>query len=705
MITHYWYVGARPATATALAADCHRRLRGPYTGVGTVLRTLVPQAQQDFRDLVHRYAIEILSIAPELRATVDAPPETLASVAAPEEQTRIYPALRTRRLSHGIVDFLAACAAPERLGPLELIFVNLDEADHTDQECLSLLLRRIPADRVRITVHTRTTDLPGELTQVLGRHAVRVDLPPPPAPPETRDADILLRAYVESDGTSDDPAELAAYEAADPARRATLHDERAAVLRERDEITLTLGAIAYHAEHGSDPAVTGGEALLDALQYAVSMGFHHAVIDYGRRGRAIVDPKTQMDIYWPLTGRSATALAATGRPEQAEPLYLEVRRRYAVPMVHLVNSYALGMLYARHYGPERRDYAIARTYVNTAIAIATILPEPVPRAFLTAFNSNGLALIEMREGNLDESLRIVAEGLELVRTAVPDETHRLHKSVLMYNMASLHSRMGRLAEALAGYTKVLAVDPNWQDYYFERADVLRRLGDPHRALADYDAAELVTPPFWELHFNRGGLRAEVGDFAGAIADLERVVDLEPGEVEAWANLAAIISDSGDPVGARRRIDDALLVHPGNPRLLCIRGQFSLAANDIDRAWQDFEAALAADGELPDALACHAGIAFDRGDAQLAVRDLTRAVELTGPDPDLLFNRAQARQSLGQWGNAIADYTRALNLPGSDRVAILRQRGICHQAAGQLALGQDDLTAAERIAGQSQPVPL
>jgi tetratricopeptide (TPR) repeat protein len=679
MITHEWHVGGTQAGGSPLEINCHRRLRGPYTGIGTLLRQLVPDVQVRFRELVHSHAIEILSIAPELKADIDAPPETLASVAAPDEQTRIYPALRTRRLAHGIVDFLAACAAPERLGPMELSFVNVDEADHTDQECLSLLLRRVSADRVRVTVRTRTSDLPDELTAVLGAHARRTEVKAAAKPADARSQEALLLAFIDSDGTSEDPAELAAYRGADPARRAGLHDARAVALRESDEITLRIGAIPYHLEHGSDPAVTGGAALLEALEYCVSMGFHHAVIECGARGRAIVDPKTQMDLYWPLTGRSATALAATGRPELAEPLYLDVRRRYTLPMVHLVNSYALAMLYARHY--DRKDYPKARTYVNTAIAIATLLPEPVERAFLTAFNSNGLALIEMREGNLEESLRIVNESLELATRAVPADSHRLHKSVLVYNKASLYSRMGRLDEALNAYTEVLAADPNWQDYYFERADVRRKLGDLVGALADYNAAEKVTPPFWELHFNRAGLKAELGDFAGAIDDLERVVDLEPRELDAWANLLGYLLESGDVTGARHRVEDALRLHPENPRLLCIRGQVALEAGDTAEAWRSFDLALKADEAFVDALACRAGMAFDRGDTDAAIADLTKAIEITHDDPDLYFNRAQVLQSAGRWDAAIGDYNRAMDLPGADRETILQKQEYCYGEAG------------------------
>jgi tetratricopeptide (TPR) repeat protein len=696
-ITHEWYVGGRPAAGAPLEVDCHRRLRGPYTGVGTLLRLLVPGVQARFPELVRRHAIEILSTAPELGTTLDAPPETLASVAAPEEQTRTHPALRTRRLSHGIVDFLTACGAPERLGRLGLSFLNVDEADHTDQECLTLLLRRTSGDRVRVSVHSGTDDLPAELTAVLGAHAARRDVPTVAGQPDTRDENALLLAYVTSDGTSDDPAELAAYEAAGTSRRAALHDARAAALREHGDITWRLGAIPYHLERGSDPAGAGADALLEALRYSVSMGFHHAVIDFGTRGRALVDPKTQMDLYWPLTGRSATALAAT-RPEMAEPPHLDVRRRYPLPMAHLVHSYALAMLYARHYGPDRRDHVTARTYADTAIA--PLSPERVEHAFLSAFNSNGLALIEMREGNLEESLRIVRDGLALVRDVVPTGTHRLHKSVLVHNMAGLYSRMGRLEEALAAYTEVLDADPNWQDYYFERAEVRRRLGDPEGALADYDAAELVTPPFWELHFNRAGLRAELGDPAGAVADLERVIDLEPGEVDAWVKLLAVLLDSGDVVGARLRAADALRVHGNSPRLLCVRGQIALEAGDVDAAARDLDLAIAADGHLADALASRAGIAFDRGDTESALRDLRRAIEVTD-DPDLYFDRARILESTGRFEAAIGDYTTALGRPNGDRPTIRRERDHRH-AEADAARRREDLAAEQRLHGRGEP---
>src|SRR5690349_1534133 len=116
-----------PLTTTV---DAHRRLRGPYTMAGSVLRAIVPDALAVAEELVAAHAIEILSAAPELRAVVPAAPETLTSLAVPGERTRYYSQMRTRRLAHGLAEFLRDLAA--RTGPRTLVIENVDHADATD---------------------------------------------------------------------------------------------------------------------------------------------------------------------------------------------------------------------------------------------------------------------------------------------------------------------------------------------------------------------------------------------------------------------------------------------------------------------------------------------------------------------------------------------------------------------------------------------
>jgi hypothetical protein len=119
-----------------------------------------------------------------------------------------------------------------------------------------------------------------------------------------------------------------------------------------------------------------------------------------------------------------TALAALGRPQDALPLYDDVRTQTTSPSVHMQAAYATAMLYTRHFEPEQRDHVLARAWANEAVAIAGILPDPATRAFNSAFNRNGLALIEFHQGNPAAALDLLDDCLasldrEWRRTSTP----------------------------------------------------------------------------------------------------------------------------------------------------------------------------------------------------------------------------------------------------------------------------------------------
>lgn len=76
MPQHLWITGGRRADRERAVADlqlcapllpvvdAHRRLRGPYTAAGAVVRALVRGVLDRAPDLVRRYDIELLSAAP-----------------------------------------------------------------------------------------------------------------------------------------------------------------------------------------------------------------------------------------------------------------------------------------------------------------------------------------------------------------------------------------------------------------------------------------------------------------------------------------------------------------------------------------------------------------------------------------------------------------------------------------------------------------
>ncbi len=438
-------VAAAVPTGTPLMApvSAHRRLRGPYTAAGAVMRVVVPEAWRRGPEIVDRHQIELLSVAPELASSVDATRQTLTSLAVPRERTRFYSRLRTQRISHGLVEFLTRYLRLVDGDGATLVVHSAGAADHTDAEFLAIMLRRMDPALLSVVVVSVGEDVPDLLGAALREHATSTAVTVTPAGRHDDDHTAALR-YVESDGTLDLPDVLAAYHRLPDDERARLHDRRAAELAARAEETSRLGAIPFHLEHGTDPRGAGADALLHAVNHMVDMGFYHATIELAARGLALVDRTTQVQHWWTFTTKTTVPLAALGRAEDAAAIFAETIASTDNPRVHMQSAYATGMLYTRHFEPDKRDHLRAKGLLNQAIALAGLLFDGGERAFRVVFNRNGLALVEAHLGNLPEALRLVTEGLELLDRELGPDEHRLHRSVLMHNKASVLMGLGRI---------------------------------------------------------------------------------------------------------------------------------------------------------------------------------------------------------------------------------------------------------------------
>jgi tetratricopeptide (TPR) repeat protein len=642
----------------------HRRLRGPYTAAGSILRALGPVACRSLPDVVERHQVEVLSVAPELRELCGASRETLTSLAVPKERTRFYSRLRTLRISHGVVEFLAEVLRHRAPGPCSLLVHDVESADHTDLEFLSVLLRRTDPALLTVVVCTTGTDVPEPLAEALSSYAREYTVPAV-EPVVVEDDDAAARRYVDSDCTLALPGLVAAYQRLPRTARALLHDRRADELVATGEPSWRFGAIAHHREHGSDPAGAGATALADVLNHCVDMGFYHATIDAGARGRAVIDWHAQGELWWAFTTKSTVSLAALGRPTEAEALYSEAIAFTDNPRAHMQASYARAMLYTRHNRREDLDHERAKGLLNTAVAFSRLLFEGTERAFRLVFNRNGLALVEAHMGNLPEALRLVTEGLELLDAELELGEHRLHRSVLMHNRAQVLASMGRLDEARVAMDAVIAVDPNYPDYYLDRGNISHRMGDDEDALADYDTAVRLGPPFPEAQYNRAELLLDNGEQDAALAGLDYVLVLDPTMVDAYVNRAGIHLERGELDLARQDAVAGLHVDPANGHLLAVLGHVLVAEGDLDAARAEFDRALAADPALVTALVARADVAHELGADAAALADLDQAVELAPDDPAVRFNRAFLLQETGRWDTALADLNRAAELDPED----------------------------------------
>jgi tetratricopeptide (TPR) repeat protein len=689
MNQHYWIRGRRRADREATVAalrlpprlatlDAHRRLRGPYTATGTLLRQIVPDALSRRPELGPRHYIEIATSAPELADLVPPMLTSLEWRVGEEERTRYYSRLHTLNIANGLAELVRDHLADLGDGPRSIVFENVHEADATDQEFIAVLLRRGDLDDLTVVVNTGVETLPeapGEVTislpRILSDRARAIEADPtarqPDSYPENQDtaaradgvgeATAAALAYVDGDCTSDDPRLVAAYEALDASPRAALHKDRLDHLVALGEPSIGLGAIVFHAERAADPA-GALTALQAALRRCRGVGLYQAAVDLGMRGRALVQRSQQPELWWHFTDATGVCLASLGRADEAAAMYAEARAATQDPLAHMELAYGMAMLYARHYPEPRRDFQLARGWMNLSIAIASQIGEPKQRAFHSVFGDNGLALVEMRENGPEQALRLLEAGITRLDAELAPQEQALHRLVLRYNRAQVLGSMGRLDESLADYETVVQADPDFPEHHFNIGNILRRLGRNREAVAAYERALTKSPPFPEAYYNLGDSKLELGDVEGALADFSYTIVLDPDRIEAHVNLASLLYHLDRPGPALESVEVGLARVPTNARLLSLKAQLLAESGDLDAARDLADAALEVDERLGEAWAIRAELAYRAGDVIQAVADFDRALELTDK-PAFRFNRAVVHQDAGHFAAAAADFEAVL----------------------------------------------
>ena len=611
-----------PRTAPRHSCDLrsHRRLRGPYTAGGELLRHIVPELLTVNPGLVKPASTAVVAIAPDLEGAVPIRPQTLTDLAEGNERTRFYAVQRTRDLAYMVSELVLAWARACHPEGVTLRFWELAAADPTDAQLFAVLARRcVPAGVIVIDAGA-------------------------PAPATGSAPGDLVQRYVDADGTSTDPAQLRAYESAFAQERRARHSRRAGLLTEQAEPGAQLGAIPYHLERGEDPA-QAVPWLIAGQNQAFREGFYEAALDLGRRGRALLPYSADPRMHNYLTKRVIGALTYLSRCDEAIEVIDEHRRVTTEVAEQMNDAYMMAMIYTRHLDAARLDQDLALAWVNTALALAQgAAPEKL--AFFTAFMSNARALVELHRGNISGSLRLVNEAIRIADEHLGAEEHQLHRTVLLNNRARVLLGLKDYDGALRAFDEVLARDPQYDEPYFDRAVVHKARGDLDAALRDLDRAVALSVAFTDAYYNRADIRLDLGQDELALADLDTVLDIDPDYTEALLNRAALLIGAGDLDAAEADVTRGLALSPQHAHLWSARGLLHSERGDEQAALAAWATALDLDPGLVEVYGNRAVLHYSAGRAADAVADLDRAIEL-GDTPELRANRAIALQALGE----------------------------------------------------------
>lgn len=679
---------------TAFDIRCHRQLRGPYTGGGQLMRLVLPELIDEHAELIAAHPNEVVGLAPELERVVPTAPQTLTNTSAGKERTRFYGVGRTFRLAQGVAEMLTAWARLCHPDGVRIVFRQVDEADYTDRELLSILLRYCDPSTIQLVIEAGEND--DLLGQALAERAERIAAQ---QPEPAAGSDDLAQLFIDSDGTL--PEYEAAYLSLPAAERARRHTARADYLTETAEPGAELGAIPYHREHGTDPADMVIDAFTKAVELCFARGYYHVVFELAPRGLAqFGDDRDQR--YWSLANKYGASLSYL-RPQESAAHFHRMRAESIDPVIHLNISYMLAMLYTRHLPKAEHDEDVALGWIDTAIAIADQWQDPELRPFYRAFMRNARALVEVHRGNLKGALALVDDGIAITDADLDPDQHRLHRSVLLFNRAQVYVGLGQLEPALRDLDEVINRDPEYGDYYFERAGVRRAAGLTQLALADYAEAIRLSPPFREAHFNRADLLREIGDDDAALADLDYGLMLDPDHVDGLINRVDILLERGAYQQAQADISHGLGLDPTNAHLLTANGSLLAELGDTEGGRRSFSDAIAADATFVPAWTNRAVLAYVSGRPADAVADLSEALGIED-DPVLRMNRAIALQDLGEHQRALIDLDIAVDELGQQEPELLYRRGLSRLSLGDVAGAQHDWTDHLNAYSPDSPSP-
>ena len=144
--------------------------------------------------------------------------------------------------------------------------------------------------------------------------------------------------------------------------------------------------------------------------------------------------------------------------------------------------------------------------------------------------------------------------------------------------------------ALAAYSTVLDIDPDYVQAHVNLVAVYGEVGDYELAARHYERSVALNSSISEAHYNYGVALHFAGDYRGASDAFRKAVEINPHDPNTLANLATSLEELGRDAEADRHYRLALANNPAHPmanfhvgRRLAERGRYREALAYLEKA--------------------------------------------------------------------------------------------------------------------------
>ncbi|MCZ6814831.1 MAG: tetratricopeptide repeat protein [Alphaproteobacteria bacterium] len=231
---------------------------------------------------------------------------------------------------------------------------------------------------------------------------------------------------------------------------------------------------------------------------------------------------------------------------------------------------------------------------------------------------------------------------------------------------------GRLDEAKAICEQVLDGNGDNVDAIYAMGWIAFCQQDQETALAGFRRVIELNPEHARAHNNIGTILKNAGDAAAAGGHLEAAIAAAPDFTEAYTNLGAVRMILGEPNAARTAFEKAMDLMPGDPAALNNLATVKLRLGEVDEAIADYQRVVSLKPDLAEAHNNLAHALRRKGRMADAVESLERGLAARPDSAELLTNLGVTHYQMGAYETALADYERALAImPDQGRARFLK----------------------------------
>jgi tetratricopeptide (TPR) repeat protein len=279
----------------------------------------------------------------------------------------------------------------------------------------------------------------------------------------------------------------------------------------------------------------------------------------------------------------------------------------------------------------------------------------------------------------NNDLLLTISCLDRILKLQPD----LHET--WFNRGNALNDLGRDQEAIASYEKALAIKPDKYEAWYNHGNTLNNLKRAKEAIKSYDRALNLEPNKHEAWYNRGIALCDLGLSEEAIASYEKALAIKPNKYEAWYNHGIALCDLGKYEESLISYEKVLSIKPDD-YLAWYRHGVSLSfMRQFEKAIFSYKKALEIHPMYHQAW-YYLGIAlYNLGQCEEAIVSYDKALEIEPKHILSWDKRGSAFENLGQIEEAIFSYRKALEIQCDSYSAwytyasILRRLGEIEQA--------------------------